>query len=305
MTHGQSPFASVIIPVFNDVERLKICLGALEKQSYPHHLYETIVVDNGSDADLGLAGIVADFRHAVTTFEPIPGSYAARNRGISVAKGSILAFTDADCIPSANWLERGVMTLLKSPNCGFVAGKLSVFFRDPDRPTAVELYESLLALPQEDFLTNSHFGATANLLTLRTVVDTIGQFDARLKSSGDLEWGQRVHANGYQQIYAEDVLVAHPARHSFSELYLRTVRIAGGQYDLIGQTASPFRRNLRFYTSLIRDMIPPVMFIGTTLSNPRLTGIVAKLKVAIAIVFVRYVSAWEKLRLRCGGISSR
>lgn len=44
-------FVSVIIPVFNDSNRLKLCLQALERQTYPKHLYEAIVVDNGSDAN--------------------------------------------------------------------------------------------------------------------------------------------------------------------------------------------------------------------------------------------------------------
>jgi glycosyltransferase involved in cell wall biosynthesis len=306
MTHPQPPFVSVIVPVFNDVERLKICLQALEQQTYPQHLYETIVVDNGSDAALDLAGVVAKFPHAIATKEDTPGSYAARNQGISIAKGSILAFTDADCIPSANWIERGVEKLLNSPNCGFVAGKISIFFKDADRPTAVELYESLMALPQQDFLQKYHFGATANLLTFRSVIDKIGRFNSNLKSSGDLEWGQRVHASGYQQIYAEDVCVKHPARHSFQELYLRTIRMAGGQHDLINLIdTSPLKQNFLYLNSLIRDLIPPLMFIATIWRDDRLIDYHQKIQVSRAIVFVRYISAWEKLRLKLGGISAR
>jgi glycosyltransferase involved in cell wall biosynthesis len=188
MTHTQSPFVSVIVPVFNDIERLKICLQALEQQTYPQHLYETIVVDNnGSDTDLDLAGVIAKFRHAIATFEQTPGSYAARNQGISIAKGSILAFTDADCIPSANWLERGVENLLKFPACGLIAGKITIFFKDPDRPKTVELYEYLTAFPQQQLIEKSHFGATANIFTFRSVIDKIGRFNSNLKSSGDLE----------------------------------------------------------------------------------------------------------------------
>jgi cellulose synthase/poly-beta-1,6-N-acetylglucosamine synthase-like glycosyltransferase len=40
------PFVSVIIPVYNNLERLKTCLEALEEQTYPRNLYEVIVVNN-------------------------------------------------------------------------------------------------------------------------------------------------------------------------------------------------------------------------------------------------------------------
>jgi glycosyltransferase involved in cell wall biosynthesis len=306
MTPTQSPFVSVIIPVCNDVERLKICLQALDRQTYPQHLYETIVIDNSLEQALHIVGVVYRFKHAIFTFENTPGSYAARNQGISIAKGSIIAFTDADCIPSETWIEQGVKNLLQSPNCGFVAGKIKIFFKDADRLTAVELYEYLTALPQQDFLTKYHFGATANLFTFRAVIDKVGMFNSNLKSSGDLEWGQRVYDLGYQQIYAVDVCVAHPARHSFRQLYLRTIRIAGGQHDLINQTASSYlNRNLLFLHSLMRDLIPPVMFIFKIWRDDRLIGTEQKIKVSIAIVFVRYISAWEKLRLKFGGISAR
>ena len=53
MTDSNFPFVSVIIPVYNDFLRLRICLKALENQSYPKDLFEIIAVDNGSDEDVG------------------------------------------------------------------------------------------------------------------------------------------------------------------------------------------------------------------------------------------------------------
>ncbi|HAA30818.1 MAG TPA: glycosyl transferase family 2, partial [Cyanobacteria bacterium UBA8553] len=81
MAHQSHPFVSVIVPVFNDAKRLKICLDALEHQTYPKHLYEVIVVDNGSDKNEDIEGVVAQFGQAIASYESIPGSYAARNKG--------------------------------------------------------------------------------------------------------------------------------------------------------------------------------------------------------------------------------
>nr|MBA2449198.1 glycosyltransferase family 2 protein [Chloroflexota bacterium] len=141
-----TPFVSVVIPVFNDPDRLRTCLQALEHQTYPKDRYEVIVVDNGSAQTVG--PLVDEFRQARSTYEKVPGTAAARNRGIALASGEVLAFTDADCIPAHDWLAKGVPRLLGTPDCGLLAGHIEVFFRDPEHPTAAEAYDALTAFPQ-------------------------------------------------------------------------------------------------------------------------------------------------------------
>ena len=221
---------SVIIPVFNDSKRLKLCLKALQNQTYPKDSYEIIVVDNNSDEKI--KAVVSQFPQTIITRECKPGSYAARNKGISLAKNEIIAFTDSDCIPASNWIEKGVLNLLKTPNCGLVAGQVKIFYKNPEQPTAVELYQKVVAFPQKKFVQELNFGVTANVFTFKSVLETVGLFDDRLMSGGDYEWGQRVFANGYCQIYAEDTIVEHPARYSFRELHKKMVRIMDGRRDL-------------------------------------------------------------------------
>ncbi len=96
-----TPFVSVVIPVFDDPDRLRTCLQALEHQTYPKPRYEVIVVDNGSARSV--PPLVGQFGQARATYEMVPGANAARNRGISLARGEILAFTDADCVPARDW----------------------------------------------------------------------------------------------------------------------------------------------------------------------------------------------------------
>lgn len=307
MAHQSSPFVSVIIPVYNDAERVKLCLEALENQTYPKSHYEVIVVDNGSDEDEDIEGVVAQFGVAIATHEIAPGSYAARNKGISLAKGEIIAFTDADCIPAPDWLEKGVTHLLEVPNCGLVAGKIEMFFKNPNKLTTVELYESIMVLSQQqEFLEKNKYGATANVFTFKSVIDKVGAFDASLKSSGDVEWGQRVASFGYKQIYAEDTCVAHPARYSFKQLYKRTLRHAGGRYDLLQKKGYSFwQQNKMFVLSLAQDLTPPLMFAFNVFLDSRLKSFDQKLRVSLVMFFIRYVSAWEKLRLKFGGVSAR
>lgn len=301
-----SSFVSVIIPVLNDAKRLQICLQALEQQTYLQNSYEVIVVDNGSDAAENITGIVMQFGQATIAHEPTPGSYAARNKGITLAKGDIIAFTDSDCIPATDWIEQGVRQLQQTENCGLVAGKIELFYKNPEQPTSIELYEQITAFPQQKLLQTKHFGATGNLFTFKRVIEDVGLFNPKLKSNGDLEWGQRVFNRNYQQAYAENVRVQHPARYSFKQLYKRTVRLAGGSYDLQrSQEQSKVKENLAFGMSLIKSLAPPLNFVFNTFLNSQIKGAKNKLDVSWVMFFVRYISAWELLRLRLGKPSSR
>lgn len=300
------PFVSVIVPIFNDADRLNLCLAALQTQSYPQSHYEIIVVDNGSDDDQNIGAVVAKFKQAIFTQELLPGSYAARNKGISLAKGEVIAFTDADCIPDCDWLKLGVARLNAVPNCGQVVGKVKVFFANPKFPTPVELYESVTAFPQESLLQKFHGGATANVFTWRYVIDKVGNFNSRLKSNGDMEWGKRVFLAGFEQVYAPEVQVKHPARQTFVELRKRTIRLAGGVFDFhIKPEDSFIQRQKMFARLLLDDLTPPINFIVNTFNNPDLKSWTYKLKISSIIFYVRYISAWEKTRLKLGGTSNR
>jgi glycosyltransferase involved in cell wall biosynthesis len=232
------PFVSVIIPVFDDGERLRRCLLALDRQTYPRDRFEVVVVDNGSSQDV--AAVVAGLAGVVLGHEPRPGSYAARNTGLGLARGEVLAFTDSDCLPQPDWVAAGVARLTDQPGCGPVAGRIAVFFQDAARPTATELYESLTAFPQRAYVERDHYGATANLFTRRDVFARVGDFCAGLTSGGDREWGQRVYAAGLPLIYADEVRVQHPARRSFGELARKIVRVTGGIESLRARQEGSF-----------------------------------------------------------------
>lgn len=301
MSKTFNPFVSVIIPVFNDAKRLETCLKALENQTYLKSLYEVIVIDNNSDESI--EETVSQYSQALATYESRPGSYTARNKGISLAKGEVIAFTDSDCVPALDWIAKGVANLLSVPNCGLVAGKIELFFKNPDQPTPVELYESLeMSFPQERSLAKQNYGVTANLFTFKSVIDDVGFFDDTLKSCGDRQWGQRVFAAGYKQIYADDVYVAHPARHSFKQLYKRVTRITGGRYDLM-------IRNSKSYIEVIKDLFtafkPPFRSFFRIWSNNKLQGNKQKIQFTSVMLFVRYVTTWERVRLQLGGKSKR
>jgi glycosyltransferase involved in cell wall biosynthesis len=94
---------SVIIPTFNEEENIAQCLVSLTHQTVPRSEYEIIVVDGGSkDATCEIAGKYAD-RVFTQTSKKVGG---ARNDGARVAKGDIIATTDADCILPPQWIRK-------------------------------------------------------------------------------------------------------------------------------------------------------------------------------------------------------
>jgi glycosyltransferase involved in cell wall biosynthesis len=230
MDNLHRPFVSVIIPVYNDVKRLKICLEALENQTYPRELYEVIVVNN--DPSQTIEPDVVNFNNVRLVYESYRSSYAARNKGVLNARGSVIAFTDSDCIPKSDWIEKGVTNLLNEPHCGMVAGRIEVFCSDPENPTAIELYEKITAFKQKMYVDRLKFGATANLFTFKNIINEVGPFNYTVLSSGDSEWGNRVFKAGYKQIYADDTCVLHPARKTARQRYNKRIRIIRGKYKL-------------------------------------------------------------------------
>lgn len=303
------PFVSIIVPVYNNAQGLQHCLVALEAQTYAPNHYEVVVVDNGSDAEEQIPSIAQQFPHTVVTQEFTLGSYAARNQGLRIARGEIIAFTDADCIPAQDWLEKGVQALLQNPSCGLVGGRINLFPKDADQPTWIELYDDvIMGFPQHEFISKRHAGATANVFTWRQVITCVGDFNAQMKSHGDMEWGKRVFSAGYEQIYADDVRVAHPARSSFDELRKRMIRLVGGMYDLhITQEPSQWKRNRR----LVRLILSDILLLGSwkniqkALRDHRLPTLFKRLQIIVLILLMRYVGLVEKLRLKLGGTAYR
>lgn len=295
-----APFVSVVIPVFNDSERLGMCLQALENQSYPRDRYEVIVVDNGSDEDVkSIVGMFGGFQVRMIR-EDRAGSYAARNTGLSAAKGEVIAFTDSDCIPALDWIEKGVKHLLRTPNSGLVAGGIRLFFRNPEKPTAAELYDNLFGLGKSGRqLVDTHkYGLTANLFIHRSVLERVGSFDDKLKSGGDVEWGHRVHSFGYNLLYADSVLVAHPARYSLRQTYAKAIRVGGAVHDL-------GRAYGHFFAPSLRRFISRVLRRVVLVSRDNKLDCIGKAKVISVMFSVIFVELLERLRLVLGGKSKR
>jgi len=216
-----NPVVSVIIPVFRDWNRLKVCLASLAGQKASFESFEVIVVDNDPHYH---EVVLPDYPMKVyLEKESIPGSYAARNKAISIARGQALLFTDSDCIPSPTWINEAIR-LLEDSEFDLFAGKVQVEVKSN---SWVAAFDQAFAFPIEDYVLNENFGVTANLLVRKSVFDAIGKFNAAVFTGGDSEFCNRAIRKGHKISYADNLLVIHPARESWEELKTKAIRFGG------------------------------------------------------------------------------
>jgi len=133
-SEGASPALSVVIPCYRQAGPLERCLRALERQRVDVP-FEVIVVDSGGDAVVAaVAGSVAGVRLVREGAQrPRLRAGEARNLGARHARASVLAFTDADCIPDPEWLGAALAAL--TPGVRLVGGP--VLDALPFHPVAV------------------------------------------------------------------------------------------------------------------------------------------------------------------------
>lgn len=213
-------FVSVILPHYNDLENLKICLSLLEQQSFPRSRFEIIVAENNSAC--GLDAVVQACGSGVKVILAVKqGAAEARNAAIAESRGAILAFIDSDCRPEPQWLERGVAALARGD---LVGGRIDVSVADPAHPTPVEAFEQIFAFNYRRYIEEQGYAVTANMFAPRVVFDQVGGF--RAGYAEDLDWGQRAGKMGYGWVCAADAGVSHPARRDWNELTRKWRRLA-------------------------------------------------------------------------------
>lgn len=239
---------SVIVPAFNGEKTLPGLLQALTAQTYPAELTEILCVDNNSTDRTGQ--IIKQWSERRVRYLSCSrqGSYAARNVGIVEAQGDILAFTDADCRPTPDWLRAGIQQMTRE-NLDRLAGAVHMPITEPVSVWA--LLDASWYLDQETYVEQG-WAPTANLLIRRTVVDQIGLFDDTLISGGDAEFGLRCTTYGIPIGYSPQAVVIHPPRTQAMQIIRRSWRIGLGHAQITSSQLSvgarrPWRKQRRLF----------------------------------------------------------
>jgi GT2 family glycosyltransferase len=237
------PTVSLIICTRDRPKQLATCLRAVSALRPPP---EEVIVVNNSPSDKATEAVVREFPDIRYLLEPKPGLSAARNAGIAVASGELIAFTDDDVQVTENWISR-IQQALADPDHMAMSGLMLPSELETEAQVAFQSRRKRgIPLPYRPLTFDSAFfegwrsrgvpcwliGAGANMAFRRQVFDSVGLFDERLGAgaagcSEDSEMWYRILSRGHSCRYDPACVVRHSHRRTVEEarsqafLYMR------------------------------------------------------------------------------------
>jgi GT2 family glycosyltransferase len=196
---------SIIIPTFNGASRIGNCLDALMRQVAGRDA-EILVVNDGSTDNT--ADVVGRYSGVRLINQGNAGPAAARNRGALEARGSILCFTDDDCVPMPDWLD-AMIAPFEDPD---VVGVRGVYRTRQKRLTArfvqieyEERYRLMSNLDCIDFIDTYSAAFRRDRFLEMTGYDT----SFPVACAEDVELSYRMSARGWRMKFAPAAIVYH------------------------------------------------------------------------------------------------
>lgn len=173
------PSVCVIVPTFNEERYVGRCLDSVMHQDYPSDRLRVLVLDNGST---DRTSAIASSKGATVHIRPNLSVAGLRNEGVRLSESDIVAFLDADCVASRDWLRLGVESLSRE-RC--ITGAP---YSSPHPAHWIE--KAWHSTEKVGRYTSSHINA-GNLLCWRSDFAEIGGFDESLVTGEDYEFSQR------------------------------------------------------------------------------------------------------------------
>lgn len=251
-----TPFVSVVIPVYNGQDYVSSCVKQLKNQTYPRKDYEIIVVDNMSTDST--REIIESNNLGYLTAETA-GPSAARNVGIQNASGDIIIFIDIDCFCDPDFIERHVKAHHFHYNNderiqvigGSISGINNNFFAFCDDYSSWYHYH-----PKMDVRENAIFLPTANLSVAREVFSIVGGFDENLRYGEDLAFCMKLRDANIRVCFDPSAKLKHVNRTSIADLFMHAVNWGmGDNYALFNGYRGKPNRILLLLNSLVNVLI--------------------------------------------------
>ena len=221
---AKEPEVSVVIGTYNRCDVLRGALESLLTQNNGGVDYEVIVVDNNSTDDT--RNMVQNLRDKLQTknltycFERTQGVSHARNRGITAARGRLIAFTDDDIRPAPNWIASVREGFNKFPNADCIGGRVLPQPKTEFPAWLTAKHWTPLALldlgdkPVDLDVRNGPGLVAANLAVKASVFADVGLFQPELQrvkgsigSMEDHEFQLRLTAANKRLMYVPDLVV--------------------------------------------------------------------------------------------------
>jgi glycosyltransferase involved in cell wall biosynthesis len=240
------PTVSVIMPAYNAARFIDRTVESVLNQTFTD--FELLIIDDGSiDNTLEIANQYALGDRRVQVFSQAnQGVSATRNRGISIAKGNLIAFLDADDIWAPDKLAAHLEHFQTNPNLAVSFGRVEFISIDGSHTGQVST-SRLFHLQPEDFLYENPTTTMSNPVARAEVFSQVGGFAEDMSFSEDLEWLFRVMChkckdNSVWQIEGIDRILVY-YRASPSGLSASLYRMESG-WDLLIERARGYAPDL-------------------------------------------------------------
>lgn len=223
-----SPFLSIIIPVFNSKAHYKVCLDSLLKMDYPN--FEIIIVDDGSTdgsyEDIRKMSLKSPEIKLIQTLKR-KGIPASRNIGIEASKGDYIGLLDIDMKLGKGWPKELIKFLLQNNETGGVVPKV-LDFHKTDTIQAMGVYlipHTGWVLPygygekdkgQYDFINEISIGAAGSIVR-KDVLMKLGGFDETQGMFDDLDLGWRIRLLGKSTFCVPSAIMYHWTSKAWSK----------------------------------------------------------------------------------------
>lgn len=232
MTTGKFPTVSVIIPAYNAQSSLMQCLESVLKQTFKD--IEIIVVNDGSTDHT--EKIALSYQNKIKYIaQENKGQGAARNRGLSEAKGEYISFLDADDYWDKKFIEECVFFLKNHPNASAVLTAWRKIF-DENTEEIVPPITNDRIIPMEGIVINSFFKfwaeqnniQTGAIMIHKSLVEKCGGMRETLRISQDLEYWALLGINGKWGFLPKPLLINTSRIHARKVGSINKYRIRRG-----------------------------------------------------------------------------
>jgi glycosyltransferase involved in cell wall biosynthesis len=281
------PSISVIIPHYNDLDNLQRCFKSLRRQTLPRERFEIIVADNNSVG--GVRAVERIAGDAVVVPAPEQGAGPARNAGVAMARGAVLAFIDSDCLADKDWLLEGMLALERFD---YVGGQVITKVGRPQEITPAEAVEAVFAFNFKKYIEKDGFSGSGNLFVPKAIFGRVGGFRAGV--SEDIDWCRRANALGFRLGYAERAIVFHSARREWVELKTKWDRVLAETIRLASERPG-WRLRWIGYAGIVAAS--PLAHSINVIRSPRLIGARAKFHGLLGLLRIRSYRSYRMLCL--------
>jgi glycosyltransferase involved in cell wall biosynthesis len=279
MTEAAMPAISVVIPTFNRLPRLRLVLEAISDQTLNNDLYEVIVVSDGSTDGTDEYLESDPPRAIVHARQHNSGPGAARNHGVSLARGRLVLFVDDDVVATPQLVERHLAAHGESDSTVVIGPMLDApgFAYSPWVAwEQAMLYKQYRAMRLGVYRPTFRQFFTGNASVPRALLDRAGGFDTTFRRAEDIELSYRLDQLGANFVFDESAAAHHLAERSFdswvaaAEAYGRNDVTFARDHDqqwLMPVMASEFRQRSAITQRLV----------GVCLTRPRLATLSSRL----------------------------